>query len=220
MGWSMSRDIDRGAMAEGVTVVTHKFIGTEISKVSTFDLKQTKILKSSSFSNREHHCSTLPCQNRGNRQPNVTEIKQRNLAVSLETPDHSYCRIPSKFFECGGRLAVSKQQGHFKIETLSKSISTSIINYPSILLGNPALSVRGQMAYNNRFREINSFMHFPHFDLFYKRWRKWVTTKQKKCCLLVTPTWQSQIWHPLLLQMFIVHPLQIPRNTSLKNSLG
>ena len=121
-------------MAEGVTVVTHKFIGTEISKVSTFDLKQTKILKSSSFSNREHHCSTLPCQNRGNRQPNVTEIKQRNLAVSLETPDHSYCRIPSKFFECGGRLAVSKQQGHFKIETLSKSISTSISTTPVFCL--------------------------------------------------------------------------------------
>ena len=107
-----------------------------------------------------------------------------------------------------------------QIETLPKSISTSITNYPIILLGNSVLSVRGQMPYNKRFREINSFMHFPHFDLFYKRWRKWVTTKQKKCCLLVTPTWQSQIWHPVLLQMFIVHPLQIPRNTSLKNSLG
>ena len=157
-------------MVKGGTVVTHKCVRTESSKVSTFDLQQTKFFESSSFSNRQHDCTTLPSENgRRNRELNVTEIKQRNFVVSLETSDHNYCRIPSKFFECGGRLAVSKQQGHFKIETLSKSISTSIINYPSILLGNPALSVRGQMAYNSRFREINSFMHFPHFDLFYKR---------------------------------------------------
>ena len=32
----------------------------------------------------------------GNRELNVAEIKQRDLAVYLETPDHSYCRIPSK----------------------------------------------------------------------------------------------------------------------------
>ena len=94
------------------------------SNISTFDLQQIKIFESSSFSNRQHHCTTLPCENGGNREPNVTEIKQRNLAVSLETPDHNYCRIPSKFFECGGRLAVSKQQGPIRMETLPKSIST------------------------------------------------------------------------------------------------
>ena len=72
---------------------------TERSKISTFDLQQIKIFESSSFSNR---------QQKG--EPNDTEIKQRNLAVSLETPDHNYCRIPSKIFDCGGRLAFSKQQ--------------------------------------------------------------------------------------------------------------
>ena len=96
------------------------------SNISTFDLQQIKIFESSSFSNRQHHCTTLPCENGGNREPNVTEIKQRNLAVSLETPDHNYCRIPSKFFECGGRLAVSKQQGPIRMETLPKSISASL----------------------------------------------------------------------------------------------
>ena len=93
---------------------------------ATFDLQQTKIFESSSFLNRQHHCTTLPCENGGNREPNVTEIKQRNLAVSLETPDHNYCGIPSKFFECGGRLQVSKQQGLIRMETLPKSISTSL----------------------------------------------------------------------------------------------
>ena len=122
----MSRDIDRGAIVKRITVVTHKFIGTESSEISTFDLQQTKIFESSSFSNRQHHYTTLPCENRGNREPNVTEIKQRNLAVSLETPDHNYCRIPSKFFECRGRLAVLKQQGPIRMETLPKSISASL----------------------------------------------------------------------------------------------
>ena len=32
------------------------------------------------------------------RKPNVTEIKQRNSAVSPKRPDHSYCRIPSIFW--------------------------------------------------------------------------------------------------------------------------
>ena len=127
MGCSMSRDVNRGGeTVKGGTVVTHKCVRTESSKISTFDLQQTKIFESSSFSNRQHHCTTLPCENGGNREPNVTEIKQRNLAVSLETPDHNYCRIPSKFFECGGRLAVSKQQGPIRMETLPKSISASL----------------------------------------------------------------------------------------------
>ena len=122
-------------MVKGGTVVTHKCVRTESSKVSTFDLQQTKFFESSSFSNRQHDCTTLPSENgRRNRELNVTEIKQRNFVVSLETSDHNYCRIPSKFFECGGRLAVSKQQGHFKIETLSKSISTSISTTPVFCL--------------------------------------------------------------------------------------
>ena len=58
----------------------------------------------------------------GNRKSNVTEIKQRTLTVSLEKPDQNYCRIPSKSVKCGGRLAVSKQQGTIRMETLPKNI--------------------------------------------------------------------------------------------------
>ena len=43
---------------------------------------------------------------------------------------------------------------------------------------------------------------------------------QTEKTLLVTPTWQSQIWHPLLLEISIVCPLLLPRNTSLKNLQG
>ena len=95
-------------------------------KLTLLTFNKQKSLKAQFISNRQHHCTTLSCENGGNREPNVTEIKERNLAVSLETPDHDYCRIPSKFFDCGGRLTVSKQQGLIKMETLSKSISTSL----------------------------------------------------------------------------------------------
>ena len=36
-------------------------------------------------------------KNGRNREPNVAEIKRRNLAVSLETPDRNYWRTPSNF---------------------------------------------------------------------------------------------------------------------------
>ena len=134
MGVQYVKRYQQGAIVKGGTVATHKCIRTESNKISTFDLHQTKIFESSSFSNGQHHCTstfdlhqtkifesssfsngqhhctTLPRETEGNREPNVTEIKQRNLAVSLETPDQYYCKIPSKFFECRGRLeiAVSK----------------------------------------------------------------------------------------------------------------
>ena len=43
---------------------------------------------------------------------------------------------------------------------------------------------------------------------------------QTEKMLLVTPTWQSQLWYPLLLEMSIVRPLLLPRNASLKNPQG
>ena len=126
LGYSMSRDINNGVMAKGGTVVAHKPVRIENSKISNSDIQETEIFESSSFSNRQHHCTTLPCKNEGNRESNITESKQRNLAVSLEPPDHNYCRIPFRFFECGGRLAVSKQQGPIRMETFPKSISASL----------------------------------------------------------------------------------------------
>ena len=64
MGYRISTDINWGLMVKGGTVVvTHRYIGTESNKISTFDLQQIKIFESSSFSNRQHHCPTLPCEN-------------------------------------------------------------------------------------------------------------------------------------------------------------
>ena len=62
-GCSMSRDINKGAMVKGGTVVAHKCFRTENSKISAFDLQETEIFESSSFANRQHHCTTLTCEN-------------------------------------------------------------------------------------------------------------------------------------------------------------
>ena len=50
-------------MVKGGTVVTHKCFRTENSKISAFDLQETEIFESSSFANRQHHCTTLTCEN-------------------------------------------------------------------------------------------------------------------------------------------------------------
>ena len=228
----MSRDINRGAMVKEETVVTHKYIGTESSKSTTFDFRQTKIFDSSSFSNRQHHSTTLPCENGGNKEPNNTEIRLRNLTVSLQTPDHNYCRVLSKFFECGGRLAVSKQQGliticpkvfqqvcqrrgMLKIDLFASRLSHQL---PQNFAWKPDHFSQGTDALQQIWG--NQFLYaFPPFCVILQVLKK-VSYDQTEKLLLVTPTWQSQIWYPLLLEMSIVRPLLLPRNTSLINAQG
>ena len=66
----------------------------------------------------------------------------------------------------------------------------------------------------------NQFLYgFPPFCLILQVLKK-VSYDQTEKLLLVTPTWQSQIWYPLLLEMSIVRPLLLPRNTSLINPQG
>ena len=162
-------------------------------------------------------------------EPNVTEVKQRNLTVSPETPDHNYFRIPSKFFQRGGRLAVSKQQGSIRMETLSKvfqqvcerremtkiDLFASRLSHqlPQYFLWKPDPFSQGTDALQDIWR--NQFLYaFPPFCLILQVLKK-VSYDQTEKMLLVTLTWQSQIWCTLLLEMSIVRPLLLPRNTSL-----
>ena len=58
----------------------------------------------------------------------------------------------------------------------------------------------------------NQFLYaFPPFCLILQVLKK-VSYDQTKKMLLVPPTWQSQIWYPLLLEMPIVRPLLLPSN--------
>ena len=78
MGCSLSRDINRGPMVKGGTVLTHKCVGTETSKISTFGLQETKIFETSSFSNSQHHCTTLPCENGGTGNQMLLKLSKKN----------------------------------------------------------------------------------------------------------------------------------------------
>ena len=66
----------------------------------------------------------------------------------------------------------------------------------------------------------NQFLYaFPPFCLILQVLKK-VSYDQTKKMLLVPPTWQSQIWYPLLLEMPIVRPLLLPSNINLINPQG
>ena len=66
--------MNRGPTVKGGTVVTHKCVGTESSKISTFDLQQANLFESSAFlSNKQYHYTDLPGKNWGNGEPNFTE---------------------------------------------------------------------------------------------------------------------------------------------------
>ena len=49
MECSTSRDINRGTMVKGETVVTYKCVGTESSKISTLTFNKQKSLKAVHF---------------------------------------------------------------------------------------------------------------------------------------------------------------------------
>ena len=51
------KDVNRGSMMKERAVVIHNCIGTESSKIGTFNFQQTNIFESSSFSYRQHHCT-------------------------------------------------------------------------------------------------------------------------------------------------------------------
>ena len=117
--------------------------------------------------------------------------------------------------------AGTHQNGNFTRKYFSKSArgekcpkqtclhQSCLTNYPSILLGNSLQQIWGsQFLYG-----------FPPFYLILHVLKK-VSYDQTENLSLVTPTWQSQIWYSLLLEMSIFRPLLLPSNTSLKTHKG
>ena len=127
---------------------------------------------------------------------------------------------------CSLQTSGTRQNENFAQKYFSKSagrVMPKVNLLASILyhkppLGNLSLSVRGKMSYD-RSGAINTFMHFSHFALFCRPWRKWVPTKQKKCCLS-DEKWPPPTWYPLLLEMSLIRSMLLPRNISLKNPKG
>ena len=174
-GCSMSRDINRGTMDKRETFLTNKYVGIESIKIITFDFQLTKIFESSLFSNRQHHCTTLPCKN------GVTG-NQMLLKLSKEIWQYLLKRqiaFTAEYLPITLNVEVSKQQGPIKIENLPKSISTSLPGegnaqnrFVCIKAVSPTTSVfcleTRPFRSGNKFGVINPFIHLPHFALFYK----------------------------------------------------
>ena len=78
MGCSMSRDINRGKWLKEEQLLNINVLELKAIKLALLTFNKQKSLKGSSFSNRQLHCTILPCENGRNREPNVTEIKQKN----------------------------------------------------------------------------------------------------------------------------------------------
>ena len=131
-------------------------------------------------------------------------------------------------------MAVSKQQGPIRMETFPKSISASLPeegnaqNRFACIKGvsptTPVICLKTQPFQSGDRCPTenlgNQFLYafLPFFLIL--QVLKQVSYDQTEKLLLVTPTWQSQIWYPLLLEMPIVRQLLLPTNTSLINQQG
>ena len=100
MGWSMSRDINRrggGRWLNEEQLLHIKSLELKAVKLALLAFNKQKTLTAVHFQIDNTNALLYLVKNGRNREPNVAEIKRRNLAVSLETPDHNYWRIPSNF---------------------------------------------------------------------------------------------------------------------------
>ena len=124
----------------------------------------------------------------GDREPNVTE-------ASPETQDYNYYRIPSKYFECGGKLSVWKQQRPITIEILPKSISASLPqegNHQSKFACLKYLAWKSDAFTQGTEAQQQIWCNqFPN------------SANQTRKMIFVTPTWHSQNLYHFLLKISI-----------------
>ena len=160
----------------------------------------------------------------GNRETNFTEIRERNLTISRETPDHKYFRKPFKFLECGGRVAASKQQGLIKMETLPKHFNKSarwkntqsrFVCIKAVLPATLVLCL-GIWPFKSRDRYPTTDLG-QSIPLCISPILPYSANPEEVAC---HTNLAVSIWYPLLLEMAIVHLLLLTRNTSLINPQG
>ena len=210
MGCCMSMHINRGSMAKWGTVITHWCVRTENSKISFFDLQQTKIFESSSFSNRQHHCHTQFCENdrkRNQRLLNLSKeiwqyllkheitVTAKYLSSSLNVEadwQSQNSRGSSEWKLCPKVFQhVCQKRGMPKVDLLASKLIHQLAQYfawkqDPFSQGADAL----KQICGNQFRYA-----FPSFSFILQALKK-VSYHQTEKLLLVTPTSQSQIWYP------------------------
>ena len=161
LGSSLSGNSNRRGMKFTGTTTSYKCIGNEGSKTSFASISQAFSNESYSFPNRQCNSLVSSCEDGGVPKTVFNRISKINLELSPAPWDHHYCRISSKLYECGSRLAVKKLKRPFRVETPSTSISDNLISkenqrwifllldcqhsFHGTLHGNQILTVRERM---------------------------------------------------------------------------
>ena len=115
--------------------------------------------------------------------------QQVSLVLSAVSWDHNYCRIFTKQTECPSRLGILEFQGSLRLETPSKYVQKHNQTF--------WISNRGPMQqyWNKMFPYA-----FPPFSLISRILKK-VCQEKVEQMIIITPTWQTQPWYPLLLEI-------------------
>ena len=140
----------------------------------------------------------------------------------VEQRDHNYNRIPPRFTQCGGRYSVKDSERYRRVGVKCQYIPKY-------------LQIKGDTG--DRSYCFSNLAPITHLNLmktgpFQTRERCFlIFLEQQKGCLIrralketkmdqttvivVTPRWETQFWHPQLLQMSIKNHLSLPNVSNL-----
>ena len=174
-----------------------------------------------SCSSRQQSCSGISLKDGWYLQSTASKNQQVNLELSAISSDHNYCRLPSKQVECQSRLGVQECNRLIRLETSSESLSENNqtfritgSRYICLQAVSPTSPIYGMEARSKQFcsgcnqQDWNKMFGFafPPFSLIGQVINK-VLRENVEAMILVTPTWQTQLWYTLLLRMSIQRPL-------------
>ena len=179
--------------------------------INVLELKAEKIAILSFTQNRKHlnsihvqmenmvGCSFLSSKDGRDNQSRFSSFKITNLELSHIKTDHSYCRAPTRNFECGGRLRVQKceglkrmdvKQGNLPKALLALRVSEQLKKYISWKADPFSM---GRDAFQTSWSQGLNYA-FPSFSLIDSVLEK--VQREKATLILVTPVWQTQTWFP------------------------
>ena len=145
-------------------------------------------------------CSFLSSKDGRDNQSRFSRFKLTNLELSHIKTDHSYCRAPTRNFECGGRLRVQKCEGLKRMDVKQGNLPKALLALRVSELkkymswkADPFSMGRGRDAFQTSWSQGLNYT-FPSFTLIDRVLEK--VQREKATLILVTPVWQTQAWFP------------------------
>ena len=126
LGCILSRNQDRGFMVEGREGSSHKRPGTISYKICNPVNSEDEESFLFSHSSRQHDSIVIPVEDGRNNLSFNDENSKRDLGISLESRDHDYCRVPSRYSEHRSRLGVQAHPRLFGMEIMPTSVQANL----------------------------------------------------------------------------------------------